>query len=199
MAALGAVIVLIIVSVGWGLNRIMPGERQEMMMEMFPLRRPLLSAVFKRTWIKFTQFMKEALPLMLVGSFLIGVLYETDMMMYLVKPLSPLVSGVLGLPAVVGISLLFAVLRKEMALQLSVALAAMVTNNPAATLADIMAPSQIFVFALVSSIYIPCLATYGALRSEHWTKRSARHHCLYIDACGSRGFRGEGSFGCGVG
>jgi ferrous iron transport protein B len=171
-AALGAVIFLIIVGVGWGLNRVLPGERQEMMMEMFPLRRPLLSNVFKRTWIKFTGFMKEALPLMLIGSFLVGLLYETNTMMYLVKPLSPLVSGVLGLPAVVGIALLFAVLRKETALQLLVALAAMTTNNPAATLTDLMTPDQIFVFALVSSIYIPCLATYGAIRSELGKKQA---------------------------
>jgi len=87
-------------------------------------------------------------------------------MYYLVRPLSPLVSGILGLPAVVGIALLFAALRKEIALQLSVALAAMVTGNPSATLTALMNPKQIFVFALVSSIYIPCLATYGALSRE---------------------------------
>ncbi len=172
-AALGIILVLIIVFVGWTLNRILPGERQEMMMEMFPLRKPLLSAVLKRTYIKFAGFMKEALPLMLVGSFLVGLLYETDTMYYLIGPLSPVVSGILGLPAVVGIALLFAALRKEIALQLSVALAAMVTNNPSAALTDLMDPKQIFVFALVSSIYIPCLATYGALSTELGKKEAA--------------------------
>jgi len=136
------------------------------MMEMFPLRRPLLSAVLTRTYVKFAGFMREALPLMLAGSFLVGLLYETNTMYYLVTPLSPVVSGILGLPAVVGIALLFAALRKEIALQLSVALAAMVTNNPSATLTALMNPDQIFVFALVSSVYIPCLATYGALSRE---------------------------------
>ena len=135
-------------------------------MEMFPLRRPLLSAVFQRTWVKFAGFMKEALPLMLAGSMVVGALYETNTMYYLVAPLSPIVSGILGLPAVVGIALLFAALRKEIALQLSVALAAMVTNNPSATLSALIDPNQIFIFALVSSIYIPCLATYGALSRE---------------------------------
>jgi ferrous iron transport protein B len=47
--ALGVILLAIIVLVGWGLNRVLPGERQEMMMEMFPLRRPLLSAVLTRT------------------------------------------------------------------------------------------------------------------------------------------------------
>lgn len=165
-AALGAILLAIIVLVGWGLNRVLPGERQEMMMEMFPLRRPLLSAVLKRTYVKFAGFMREAFPLMLAGSFLVGLLYETNTMYYLVTPLSPVVSGILGLPAMVGIALLFAALRKEIALQLSVALAAMVTNDPSATLTALMNPDQVFVFALVSSVYIPCLATYGVLSRE---------------------------------
>lgn len=165
-AALGLVLLGIIALAGWGLNRVMPGERQEIMMEMFPLRRPLLKAVLKQTWRKFTGFMSEALPLMLAGSLLVGTLYETGTMYYLVKPLSPIVSGILGLPPVVGIALLFAALRKEIALQLAVALAAMVTGNPSATISALMDPRQVFVFALVSSIYIPCLATYGALSHE---------------------------------
>lgn len=165
-AGLDVMLVLIIMLVGWFLNRLLPGERQEIMMEMFPLRRPLLSAVLKRTWNKFTGFMMEAVPYMLIGSLIVGVLYETKSMYYLVKPLSPIVSGVLGLPEIVGIALLFAALRKEIALQLAVALAAMVTGNHSATLSALMDPKQIFVFALVSSIYIPCLATYSALSHE---------------------------------
>jgi ferrous iron transport protein B len=163
---LGVILLGVIMLAGWFLNKLMPGERQEMMMEMFPLRRPLLSAVLKRTWGKFAGFMMEAVPYMLVGSLIVGVLYETETMYYLVKPLSPVVSGILGLPEIVGIALLFAALRKEIALQLSVALAAMVTGNPSATLSALMSPNQIFVFALVSSLYIPCLATYSALSHE---------------------------------
>ena len=72
-----------------------------------------------------------------------------------------MVSGILGLPEIVGIALLFAALRKDRPPAFG-ALAAMVTGNPA-TLSALMNPNQIFVFALVSSLYIPCLATYSAL------------------------------------
>ncbi|HHY44665.1 MAG TPA: ferrous iron transport protein B [Firmicutes bacterium] len=165
-AALGVVLILIMGAVGILLNRILRGERQEIMMEMFPLRRPLLKAVLGRTWDKFSGFMREAVPYMLLGSMVVGFLYETETMYHLVRPLKPVVSGILGLPEVVGIALLFAALRKEIALQLSVALAAMVTGNPSATLSSLMDPNQIFIFALVSSLYIPCLATYSALSHE---------------------------------
>lgn len=165
-AGLGVVLLLIMGAVGVFLNLLLPGERQEIMMEMFPLRRPLLSAVLGRTWVKFSGFMREAVPYMLLGSLVVGFLYETEIMYHLVRPLKPIVSGILGLPEIVGIALLFAALRKEIALQLSVALAAMVTGNPSATLSSIMDPKQIFIFALVSSLYIPCLATYSALSHE---------------------------------
>lgn len=165
-AGLGMILLVVIGIVGVLLNRILPGERQEIMMEMFPLRKPLLKAVIGRTWVKFSGFMQEAVPYMLLGSLIVGFLYETETMYYLVAPLRPVVSGILGLPEIIGIALLFAALRKEIALQLSVALAAMVTGDPSATLSSIMDPNQIFIFALVSSLYIPCLATYSALSHE---------------------------------
>lgn len=165
-AGLFLTILLIIAGVGWAMNRLLPGETQELVMEMFPLRRPLLSAVLKRTWGKFVDFLIQAMPLMIVGSAVVGLLYETGLMYYLVRPLSPVVTGILGLPAIVGIALVFAALRKELALQLTLALAAMAAGTPTAPLTSLMNPKQIFVFVLVSSLYIPCLATYGVLARE---------------------------------
>lgn len=172
-ASLFLTIVVIIAAVGWSLNRLLPGETQELVMEMFPLRRPLLSAVLKRTWGKFLDFLVQAMPLMIVGSFIVGLLYETGLMYYLVRPLSPIVTGILGLPAIVGIALVFAVLRKELALQLTLALAAMAAGAPTAALTSLMNPKQIFVFALVSSLYMPCLATYGVLARELGRRQAA--------------------------
>lgn len=162
--ALVGVLFLVIFAVGRVLNRLMPGKPTDLVMEIFPLRRPLILATLKRTWVKFVGFLKEALPLMILGSLALGVLYETGWMRYLVAPLSPIVHGVLGLPAILGIALVFAVLRKELALQLTISLAAMVTGT--SSLSALLTPDQVFVFALVSCLYIPCLATYGVLVHE---------------------------------
>lgn len=170
VAALGAVLAAVILGVGWALNRLLPGHPSELVMEIFPLRRPMLSLTLKRTWHKFLGFLGAALPLMVVGSLAVGMLYETGLMRYLAAPLAPIVHGVLGLPPVLGIALVFAVLRKELALQLTIALAAMVTGS--ASLTALLSPDQLFVFALVSSIYIPCLATYGVLERELGRKQA---------------------------
>jgi len=51
----------------------------------------------------------------LAGSLVLGALYETGAVWALAAPLRPVVEGWLGLPAVAGLTLVFAVLRKELA------------------------------------------------------------------------------------
>lgn len=72
----------------------------------------------------------------------------------------------LGLPAVAGLTLVFAVLRKELALQLLVALAAMQYGAGAASLSSFMTREQIYVYALVNTLYMPCVATLAVLGRE---------------------------------
>jgi ferrous iron transport protein B len=80
--------------------------------------------------------------------------------------MSPVVQGLLGLPAVAGICLILGILRKELTLQLLVALAMVKYGPSASNLLIFMTPLQIFVFALVVTIYIPCVATVAVLGRE---------------------------------
>lgn len=57
-------------------------------------------------------------------------------------------------------------LRKELALQLLVALAVIQYGAGAATLNAILSPAQLFVFALVTAISMPCAATFATLVGE---------------------------------
>jgi len=108
----------------------------------------------------------QATPIVIVGSLIMGVLYETDTIWVFTDPLSPLVEGWLGLPAVAGLALVFAVLRKELALQFLVALALIEYGGDVDNLRLFMDTRQIFVFALVTTIYFPCLATAAVLGRE---------------------------------
>ncbi len=167
-AALGiyAVAGLLILLAGWGLNRVLPGTSSGLVMELFPLRLPSARTVFAQTWMRFREFLFVAGPIVLIGSLALGALYETGAVWVLVVPLRPVVEGWLGLPAVAGLTLVFAVLRKELALQLLVALAAMQYGAGAASLSSFMTRDQIFVYALVNTLYMPCVATLAALGRE---------------------------------
>jgi ferrous iron transport protein B len=74
--------------------------------------------------------------------------------------------GWLGLPPVAGLALIFAILRKELALQLLIALAIIQYGGAGANLLQFMNPSQVFVYALVNTLYIPCVATISVLGKE---------------------------------
>lgn len=175
-AALGVygIVLVVWVLAGLGLNKILRGKPTGLVMEMFPFRRPHLGTIIKKTWFRFKSFVFMAVPILLIGSMVLGGLYETGYLAEFAQPLSPVIEGWMGLPAVAGLTLIVAVLRKELALQLLVALAVMeygadVQDN----LLLIMSKSQLFVFALVTAIYIPCAATIAALGRELGWKRTA--------------------------
>ena len=103
---------------------------------------------------------------MLIGSVALGLLYESGLIWYATAVLDPVVRGWLGLPSVAGLALVFSFLRKELALQLLVALAVIQLGAGAAGLSSIMSPAQLFVYAIVTSVSVPCVATLAALRGE---------------------------------
>jgi len=152
--------------VGLGLHRLLPGESSGLVMEMFPFRTPSVSAIAKKTWFRFKDFAFVAFPIVTLGSLVLGVLYETKYLGLIVDPLQPVVQGLLGLPAVAGIALILGILRKELTLELLVALAIVQYGATAQNLLVFMTPLQIFVFALVVTIYIPCVATVAVLGKE---------------------------------
>ena len=160
-------------SAGVLLNRMLPGEPGALVMEVFPLRRPQLRLVWRKSWYRFKEFLVTAAPLILIGSFVLGALYESHLIWHLTAPLAPIVQGWLGLPAVAGLTLIFAVLRKELALQLLVAFAVVVYGSGAHVLSSFMTTNQLVVYALVNAIYIPCVATIAMLGRELGWGRAA--------------------------
>jgi len=162
-----AIILALIFISGWILNRFMSGQVSGMVMEMPPLRRPLAKPLLSKTWLRMKGFILFATPLLLFGSFIIGILQVSGAMSVITEPLSPLTTGWLGLPAVAIIPLIYGFVRKEGALVLLVALAG--TSD----LSLFMSPLQLFVFALVVTIYVPCLATIAVLKKELGVKTAA--------------------------
>jgi ferrous iron transport protein B len=164
--AVYAISFIVVVFSGFFLNKIMPGQSRGLVMEMFPFRAPSIKSIAKKTWFRFKDFVVVALPIVLVGSAVLGLLYETGWIWNLSKPLKPVVQLWLGLPAVAGLTLIFAVLRKELALQLLVALAIIQYGASAANLLNFMTKEQIFIYAVVNTIYLPCIASFAALGKE---------------------------------
>ncbi|HUV34876.1 MAG TPA: nucleoside recognition domain-containing protein, partial [Candidatus Desulfaltia sp.] len=81
--------------------------------------------------------------------------------------LSPVTVGWLGLPAAAGVVLIFGVLRKELTLIL---LGSLMGSTD---FASFLSPVQMFVFAFVVMVYVPCISTIAALVKEFGAKNAA--------------------------
>jgi ferrous iron transport protein B len=144
--------------------KVLPGEPVGLIMEMPSYKKPSLRNITLKTWSRTRDFVFMAFPIIIAGSVVIEALSLSGLMNYIVEVASPLMSGWLGLPSAAGIPLIFGVLRKELTLIL------LSEIIPLRTLSDI----QMIVFALVTMIYIPCLATIAAcLREFGWKKALA--------------------------
>jgi ferrous iron transport protein B len=168
-----ALVFAVLVAAGLGLNRLLPGKESAFVMEMFPFRRPVLRQVMGKTWRRFREFVWDAAPIIVIGSLVLGALYETDVVWRLTEPLAPIVEDWLLLPAVAGLTLIFAVLRKELALQLLLVFAAVSAGGAVASVGSFMTTPQIVTYAVVNAIYIPCLATIAVLSRELGWRRTA--------------------------
>jgi ferrous iron transport protein B len=102
----------------------------------------------------------------------LGALYNLGWMDAATKPLMPVVGWWLGLPSVAGIVLIMAVLRKELALQLLVTIAIAVYGGGIHSVRDFMTTDQMFVFALVATLYFPCASALTVLARELGLRRA---------------------------
>lgn len=159
--------VLIIGAVGWILGRTLPGQRSGFIMEMTPLRKPELKSTLRKTWMKSREFLFIAFPLLLAGSAFLGIADALGLLSIFQNFVEPISVGLLGLPAFAATALVFGILRKEMALQILAVLAG------TANFAAVMTPVQMYQFAVITTIYVPCVATIAVLKHELGTKDTA--------------------------
>ena len=144
--------------------KVLPGEPVGLIMEMPSYKKPALKNVLTKTWSRTKDFVYIAFPIIVAGSLTITVLDVTGFIGYITAGARSLISGWLGLPVETGIPLIFGILRKELALIL---LAGLIPLNS-------LTAVQMIVFALVTMIYIPCIATIAALIREFgWRKALA--------------------------
>ncbi len=168
--ALYIINLLIIFLLGRLAFKALPGEPTALIMEMHDYRVPHLQTVLKQTWFRLMEFIKMAFPLIIVGSLLIKLADVTDLLNPIASVLSPMTVTWLGLPAITGIALIFGVLRKELTL---IMLATLLGTADFAHVPNFdFGPVQMIVFALVTMLYIPCIATIAALVREFGWKKA---------------------------
>ena len=146
--------------------KVAPDEPVGLIMEMPGYRIPSLRVTAQRTWFRLKHFVYEAFPIMIAGNFVIQVANIIGLLGLVESWMSPITVWWLGLPAAAGVVLIFGVLRKELTLILLGSLLG--TTNYAL----ILTPVQMFVFAFVVMVYVPCIATIAALVKEFGVRKA---------------------------
>jgi ferrous iron transport protein B len=149
-----------LVLLGFALHKTIKFEPTGLFVEIPELRMPSLSQTASKTYIRVKEFLTIAFPLLLVGSIVLEILMAGEILQKLIEPSEWFLMTVLGLPGVTIVALVFGILRKEMALQMLMVLFG--TSN----LALHMTPEQMFTFALVMAIFMPCLAAFAVMMKE---------------------------------
>jgi ferrous iron transport protein B len=154
------IVLFLIIVTGVILSRVTPGSQLGMVLELPPLRIPRITQVLTRSWIHIREFLIIAMPLLMVSSVILGLLGYYGITDLFQEALSPFMTEVLGLPGFASTALLFGILRKEMAFETLVILAG------TADLPLVMTKLQLYIFALVSTLFVPCISTIAVLSRE---------------------------------
>lgn len=132
------------------------GEAPEIFMEIPPYRVPYYGAVAQKVWLRTRQFITEAVPFVLLGVFIVNVLYALHIIQSLGHLLAPVLTAVLGLPEGAVAALLIGFLRKDVAVGMLAPLG--------------LTLHQLIVACVVLTTYFPCAATFVVLLREFGTK-----------------------------
>jgi len=132
---------------------ISPGLIQEIPAYALPKLRPVLHA----TWHRTQDILTIVTPLLVGGSIVLALLHHVGADLWINQLLSPVSVWALGLPVVLGVPILFGVLRKE--LSLLMIYQALGTFEIGTQLDWV----QISTFLIFLMFYVPCVSTFAVM------------------------------------
>lgn len=167
----GVGLVFFVLSVVWvvlgiGLNKILKGSSPEIFVEIPPYRIPYLKGVMKKVYLRLRWFIKDALPWIFVGIVLINLLDVLNVIHWVGKVFSPVLTGVLGLPSSCITALIVGILRKDVAMGMIIGLG---LNLP-----------QLVIVSVILTMYFPCAATFATLIKELGVKEMIKITLIMI-------------------
>jgi ferrous iron transport protein B len=152
----GFVVVGVMLAVGWLAARILPGERTTLLVDLPPLRLPMFTNVVVKTLARLEWYLKEVVPLFLIGTAVMFLLNITGGLAILIHAGEPLVAGWLGLPPQASAAFLMGFLRRDFG---ATGLFVMQSQG-------ILNPLQVVVAMTTITLFVPCVASVVMIAKE---------------------------------
>jgi ferrous iron transport protein B len=148
---------IVVSMVGKLLKRRYPETTPGMIQEIPAYAVPTLKTVLANTWERSRDIVTIVLPLLVAGSIVLALLGHYGADVWINLGLMPITQWWLGLPVVLGVPILFGILRKE--LSLLMVFQALGTQE----LAGVMDTTQIVTFLVFLTFYVPCVSTFAMM------------------------------------
>jgi ferrous iron transport protein B len=145
---------------------ILPEASPGLLMEIPDYRLPTLKNLIRKSWHSLKEFIVVAWPILIGGSLILSILQFYHLEVYANDLFRPF-TYVLGLPAAVGTTLIFGIMRKELSLiMLTEALGT-------AKITTVLTMTQLLTFTIFVLFYVPCASTIAAMSRELGWKGAA--------------------------
>ena len=159
----GGVVLAVLLVVGWLAAHLVPGNRSQLLVELPPLRVPQLANVISKTLARLEWYLKEVVPLFLIGAALMFFLDITGLLDRLIHFTQPLVTGWLGMPPEASAAFLMGFLRRDFG---ATGLFVMASHGQ-------LTPVQVVVAMVTVTLFIPCIASLMMIARERGWRTAA--------------------------
>jgi ferrous iron transport protein B len=166
LALVYGTLLCVYVVVGLLLNKVLKGESPELFLEIPDYHIPNVSVLLKKTWMRIRGFIMEAIPFVLLGVFIVNVLYIAGVIDFMANFFAPVLERLLGLPRDAIVALMIGFLRKDVAVGMLEPLN--------------LQPQQLVVACTVLTLYFPCIATFAVLLRELKIKDTAKAVAIMV-------------------
>ncbi len=153
----------IIFLVGYLAAKVIPGDPSDFILEIPPIRWPQPGNLLVKTMARIEWYLREAVPLFIVGTLILFVADRLGLLPWLQKVSEPLVVNLLDLPPKTAEAFLIGFLRRDYGAAglFAMAKAGMLTNL------------QVLVSLITITLFIPCLANLLVIYKEQGAKVTA--------------------------
>jgi len=151
----GCILIVLFLS-GYLASKVIKGERTDFFLEIPPIRRPAIANILIKTAGRVEWYLKEAVPLFILGTFILFLLHKLNLLLILEKAASPVVVHLLGLPEKTTESFILGFLRRDYG---AAGLFTMAEKG-------LLTPVQSLVSLITITLFIPCLANFFMIIKE---------------------------------
>ncbi len=152
LSAVFGTLFILWICLGFVMKYMIKGTTPEILVEIPPYRFPYWKSLQKKVYMRMRGYIREALPYLLLGVFIVNILYAVGVIGLLSRFFEPVITTLFGLPGEAVGALMVGFLRKDVAVGMLSPLG--------------LELRQLIVASVVLVVYFPCAATFAVLFKE---------------------------------